>query len=90
MGENLMAVRLYVDFNTMTTDSKERVYINPQTHSALAQKLHPGLVVALYDEEMEVDAVVEFDEHDQAWLGQPDWSTRRDLPLPSNNSVRPA
>jgi len=47
-----MAVRLCVDFNTMATDPKERVYINPHTHSALAHKLHPGLVVTLYDEEM--------------------------------------
>jgi hypothetical protein len=90
MEESLMAVRLYVDFNTMAMDPKERVYINPNTHSALAQKLHPGLVVTLYDEEMEVEAVVEFDEHDHAWLGQPNWSTRRDLPLPSNNDARPA
>ena len=90
MGENFTAVRLYVDFNTMTTDPKERVYINPHTHSALAYKLHSGLVVTLYDEEMEVDAMVECDEHEQAWLGHPDWSTRRELPLPSNNDTRPA
>ena len=85
-----MAVRLYVDFNTMAIDPKERVYINAHTQPVLMQELHPGLVVTLYDEEMEVEAVVEFDEHDRAWLGQPNWSTRRDLPLPSNNNARPA
>jgi hypothetical protein len=85
-----MAVRLYVDFNTMAIDPKERVYINAHTQPVLMQELHPGLVVTLYDEEMEVEAVVEFDEHDRAWLGQPNWSTRRDLPLPSNNDARPA
>jgi len=85
-----MAVRLYVDFNTMAMDPKERVYINPHTQSALAQKLHPGLAVTLYDEEMEVEAIVEFNEHDHAWLGQPNWSTRRDLPLPNNIDTRPA
>jgi len=37
--------------------------------------------VILYDEDMEVQAVVTFDEHDQIWLGQPDWATRCDLPL---------
>src|SRR6266571_3282781 len=74
-----MVVRLYVDFNTMTTDPKERVYINTQLQPALAQDLRPGLVVTLYDEEMEVDALVEFDEQDQVWLGQPHWSTRRDV-----------
>ena len=76
-----MVVRLYVDFNTMTTDLKERVYLNTQIQPALAQDLQPGLVVTLYDEEMEVDARVEFDEQDRVWLGQPHWSTRRDLPL---------
>lgn len=75
-----MVVRLYVDFNTMTTDPKERVYINTQLQPALAKDLRPGLVVTLYDEEMEVDAVVGFDEQDQVWLAQPHWSTRRDLP----------
>ena len=76
-----MVVRLYVDFNTMTTDPKARVAINTQLQPALAQDLRPGVVVTLYDEEMEVDALVEFDEQDQVWLGQPHWSTRRDLPL---------
>jgi len=85
-----MAMRLYVDFNTMAIDPKERVYINPHTQRGLMQALHPGSVVTLYDEEMEVEAVVEFDEHDKAWLGQPNWSTRRDLSLPSNNDARPA
>jgi len=41
----------------------------------------------LYDEEMEVEAVVEFDEHDWVWLGQPDWSTRRDRPLLSSTDA---
>ena len=76
-----MVVRLYVDFNTMTTDPRERVYINTQIQPALAKDLRPGLVVTLYDEEMEVRATVEFDAHEQVWLGQPHWSTRRDLPL---------
>jgi hypothetical protein len=46
--------------------------------------------VTLYDEEMEVEAVVEFDEHDRAWLGQPHWSTRRDLSLSNNSDAKPA
>jgi hypothetical protein len=82
-----MVVRLYVDFNTMTTDPKERVYINTQLQPAVAKDLWPGLVVTLYDEEMEVDAVVEFDEQDQVWLAQPRWSTRRDLPWPEKSGA---
>ena len=46
-----MAVRLYVDFNTMAIDPKERVYINTHTQPVLMQELHPGLVVTLYDDE---------------------------------------
>jgi hypothetical protein len=42
------------------------------------------LCLTLYDEEMEVQALVEFDEHDQVWPGKLDWSTRRDLLLPSH------
>jgi hypothetical protein len=83
-------VRLYVDFNTMAIDHKERVYINPHTQPVLMPELHPGLVVTLHDEEMEVEAVVEFDEQDRVWLGRPHWSTRRDLSLPSSNDARPA
>jgi DNA-binding transcriptional regulator/RsmH inhibitor MraZ len=76
-----MQMRIYVDFNTTTTDSKERVYINTQMQPALEKALQPGLIVTLYDEEMEVEAIAEFDAHDHVWLGQPNWSTRRDLPL---------
>jgi hypothetical protein len=79
-----MDMRLYVDFNTISTDHKDRVYINTHLHPALVQTFRPGVRVTLYDEAMEVQALVEFDEHDQIWLGQPDWSTRRDLPLPSS------
>jgi hypothetical protein len=85
-----MAMRIYVDFNTLATDAKDRVYINTQVQPALAKDLQPGLVVTLYDEEMEVEASVEFDEHDQVWLGQPHWSTRRALPLSSGLDTRHA
>ena len=85
-----MAMRIYVDFNTISADPQDRVYINTRLHPALVQTLRPGLTVMLYDEEMEVPALVEFDEHDQVWLGQPDWSTRRDLPLPSSTDTKPA
>ena len=75
-----MEMRIYVDFNTTTIDAKERVAIPTQMQPALAQALCPGMVVTLYDEEMEVRATVEFEAHDQVWLGQPHWATRRDLP----------
>jgi hypothetical protein len=61
MQEVQMAIRIYVDFNTMTSDLKERVYINTHLQPDLAEDLRSGLVVTLYDEEMEVEAIVEFD-----------------------------
>lgn len=75
-----MSIRIYVDFNTTTSDAKERVSIPTQMQPTLVQTLRPGMVVTLFDEEMEVRATVEFDAHDQVWLGQPHWATRRDLP----------
>ena len=83
-----MGMRIYIDFNTIATDSKERVYINTQVQPALEKDLQPGLTVTLYDEEMEVEAIVEFDVHEHVWLGQPNWSTRRDLPLSSGQDPR--
>ena len=85
-----MPIRIYDDFNTMITDPKERVYINTHTQPDLAKDLRLGLVVTLYDEEMEVEASVEFDEKDHVWLGQPNWSTRRDLPFPRGKGTSPA
>ena len=82
-----MGMRIYVDFNTTTSDAKDRVSIPPQRQPALAQALRPGLVVTLYDEEMEVRATVEFDAHDQVWLGHPHWATRRDLPSLSSQDA---
>ncbi len=77
-----MTIRTYVDFNTMMTDEEERVYINTGINEDLESCLRPGLPIVLHDEEMEVEAVVEFDEEHKLWLARPNWSTRRDL-LPS-------
>ena len=85
-----MAMRIYVDFNTMTTDPKERVYINTYMQPELAKDLRSGLVVTLYDEEMEVEALVEFDQKDHVWLGHPNWSTRRDLFALNSKDTRSA
>ena len=82
-----MIVRIFVDFNSMLMDQEERVYIgregDPQDDQDLLKSLGQGSPVLLYDGEMEVNATVEivlFREGYKAWLGRPDWSTRRDLP----------
>jgi hypothetical protein len=68
----------------MAMDAQERVSINTDFQKDMVAGLCPGLLVVLYDEEMEVEGMVEFDAEHQIWLAQPNWSTRRDLPTPSS------
>ena len=82
-----MPMRIYVDFNTMTRDAQECVFINTEGQKDLAACLRPGLSVVLYDEEMEIEGIVEFDEEHQVWLGRPNWATRLDLPALSSKVV---
>ena len=85
-----MPTRIYVDFNTMTMDPQERVSVNIDMQQDLAACLHPGLLVVLYDEEMEVEGTIEFDKEHQQWLAQPHWTTRHDLPLPGKTATKVA
>jgi hypothetical protein len=80
-------LRIRVDFNTMMMDVRgRRVWINTDIQPELLKVLKPGMHVVLYEpSDMEVEAVVEFEQfycgggvHDR-WLGLPDWSTRQDL-----------
>ncbi len=89
-----MAVRIYVDFNTTARFGRDRVYIG--TEGALRDdqefltSLHPGTPVVLYDEEMEVEAVLErvtYREDFTAWVGRPDWSTLREIPTGERQSL---
>jgi hypothetical protein len=77
-----MTLRIYVDFNTMMMDEQERVTINPYSNRNLMHKLRPGISVILSDETLEVEATLTFDSAHGQWLGEPIWSTSRDLPLP--------
>ena len=73
--------RISVDFNTMMGDEQERVALG-QLGTPNGDSLPPlrtGERVLLYDEEMEVEAVAEYDAESQYWLAAPDWTTRRDL-----------
>jgi hypothetical protein len=63
----------------MAVDPKERVYLNVGLYKELSGMLSPGMVAILYDEELEVEATIEFDQQAGIWLAQPNWSTRRDL-----------
>jgi ethanolamine ammonia-lyase large subunit len=80
MREEMM-LRVFVDYNTISDDERERVAINTVIFKYLLEHLQPNLPIILYDNEsLEVNAVAEFDQEDQAWYGIPDWSTRRELP----------
>jgi hypothetical protein len=79
-----MTLRIYVDFNTMMMDERERVTINPYSNRDLMHRLRPGMRVILSDETLEVEAELMFDAAHGMWLGEPNWSTSRDLPLPES------
>jgi len=85
-----MSTRIYVDFNTMTMNPQERVSINTDLQPDLAARLHPGLSIVLYDEEMEVEGTVEFDTTHQQWFAQPHWTTRHDLTTLENTATKVA
>ena len=81
-----MLPRVSVDFNTMMMDEEERVYVGRidglPAEQDLLRRLAGESRVILYDEELEVEAtleLVQFREDYIAWMGRPDWSTRRDL-----------
>ena len=76
-------IRIPVDFMTASADKKGRVYINTRVEKWVLDHLQPGLRVVLYEPDLEVEAVVEFDEKFQQWYGAPDWSTRYDSPFPT-------
>ena len=73
-----MNVRFRVDFNEWDNHTNRvRIWDGNTKH------LQPGLEITLYDNDgLEVEAIAAFDEEHQFWYGLPDWSTRRDVPLP--------
>jgi hypothetical protein len=73
---------LYVDFNTSATDPEGRYFVNLRGESGKADALRPGQRVLLYDEVLQVQADLEYDEAAAEWWGRPDPSTYRDLPWP--------
>jgi len=70
---------IYVDFNTTQTDEQERVHINTGIHPELLDQIKEGMRVLFFDEDLEVEGVIEYDPRYRFWLGRLDWSTKRDL-----------
>ncbi len=74
-----MPQQLFVDFNTMNQDiwsPQRRVLIGG---GEARPRTDEGLRVLLTDDDLEVEATLEFDREHDAWWARPDWATRRYL-----------
>lgn len=72
-----MLIKIYADFNSTNEDDKVRLNTvgsikDIEQYEGL---LKNGMKVILYMEEIEVEALLEFNETIEIWLGVPDWST---------------
>lgn len=76
LGRHML--RVYVDFNTMAQDEEARVWIPTSVRPDLMDLMAPGRVVVLFDETLEVQAVVERVAADE-WWARPDRRTYRAL-----------
>jgi hypothetical protein len=83
--------RIYVDFNTKGADERERVLVNTHRHPELLDVLQEGERVVRYDEEMEVEAVLEYEVHYGRTyvLGVADWPTLTYFPTDTEPSSGP-
>lgn len=70
--------RLLTDYNDLNA---EPIGVDKLGHtSELPCPLTPGEHVQLYDDEIMVEAVIEYDARLDYWFARPDWSTR--VPTP--------
>lgn len=74
-----MAIHIYADFNNCEENGKVRLNTNGSLSDLfqVKNKIHPDMLVWLYDEEFEVETKLEYDRQWQLWLGEPNWSTIR-------------
>ncbi|MGH2515834.1 MAG: hypothetical protein ACRDHP_09275 [Ktedonobacterales bacterium] len=75
--------QISVDFNTMMSEPVDIVKLGQvgTPNGDRLPSLQDGERVILYDEEMQVEAIVSFNATNRYWLASPDWCTRVDLPL---------
>ena len=74
-------LRIYVDFNTLSSEPTGFVKLGPFSLDGLdgLPVPAPGARVMLYDEDMQVEANLLYDHAYDDWMAVPDWSTRADL-----------
>lgn len=81
--------KISVDFNTMMSEPVDVVKLG-QVGTPNGDRLPPlqdGERVILYDEEMQVEAIVRFNAANRYWLASPNWTTRVDLPLDTAHPI---
>ncbi len=74
-------IRISVDFNSRTPAG--HVVFNPESVRELESEsgaLRPGIPLTLHDEEIEVEAVLSYDEEFKVWVAIPNWLTQRECP----------
>jgi hypothetical protein len=69
-----MAARISVDFNSRLAE--DRIIIPLTTAEADSGRYHVGDLVKLYDDELEVQARLEYFSDHRWWIGVTDWSTK--------------
>jgi hypothetical protein len=69
-----MTERIYVDFNSRVAEDK--IIIPLATAKANGSRYHVSAPVTLYDEELEVEARLEYSSDNQCWIGVADWSMK--------------
>jgi hypothetical protein len=76
-----MNLRIHADFNNRTEEYKVRLDVMGSLRDLEQHKnqVSEGSLVLLSDQEVEVEARLEFDKVDGIWLGIPDWTTLRHL-----------
>ena len=72
-----MSERIYVDFNSRVTE--DRIIIPLGAASVESTRYRIGDLVTLFDEELEVEARLEYDSVGDCWIGVTDGSTKRFL-----------
>jgi hypothetical protein len=81
----IMIFRIFADFNSIQQDEEgEWIPIGKEGSWQIDEypfksALKPGGRIRLFDTELQVDAVLGFDEINKYWFGRPDWTTKRDL-----------
>jgi hypothetical protein len=72
-------IRIYVDFNSRDEDSNIAINTGIPDHEHLKKILTDGLFVILFDETLEVDARVKWNEIIGMWVGIPDWKSKHHI-----------